>query len=146
MIDKVSRDKLAEALRQYVSGRITNYTLDDIKVDKRDHGAAEIKLAAWYLYDDLHEHKALDSFYIDKENRKEIARWIVFLQSNEEYIWPKMKIVDMLLSILTFGLYGKVIQKRWKKLGDTSVWPFDSDKKLKKALEKPRLLAGLKSL
>jgi hypothetical protein len=33
MIDRPSRDKLAEALRQYVSGRITNDTLDDIKVD-----------------------------------------------------------------------------------------------------------------
>jgi len=69
MVDRLSRDKLAEALRQYVSGRITNDTLDDIKVDKKDHGAVAVKEAAWYLYDDLHEHKAMDNFYIDKKDR-----------------------------------------------------------------------------
>jgi hypothetical protein len=142
MIDRPSRDKLAEALRQYVSGRITNDTLDDIKVDERDNGAVAVKEAAWYLYDDLHEHKAVDGFYIDKKDRKEIARWIVFLQSDEEYIWPKMSILDFILSMLTFGLYRKIQLNRWKKIGDLSVWPFGSENELRKATAKPKLFAG----
>ena len=142
MVDRSSRDKLAEALRQYVSGRITNDTLDDIKVDKKDHGAVAVKEASWYLYDDLHEHKAVESFYIDNKGRKEIARWIVFLQSDEEYIWPKMSILGFILSMLTFGLYRKMQQKRWKKVGDLSVWPFGSKNDLNKAIVKPKLLAG----
>ena len=142
MIDRTSRDKLAEALRQYVSGRITNDTLDDIEVDKRDHGAVAVKQTAWYLYDDLHEHKAVGNFYIDKKDRKEIARWIVFLQSDEEYIWPKMSILDFILSMLTFGLYRKVLQKRWEKSGDLSSWPFGSKDDLSKSAALPKLLAG----
>ena len=142
MIDRPSRDKLAEALRQYVSGRITNDTLYDIKVDERDNGAVAVKEAAWYLYDDLHEHKAADGFYIDKKDRKEIAIWIVFLQSDEEYIWPKMSIPDFILSMLTFGLYRKIQLNRWKKIGDLSVWPFGSENKLRKATAKPKLFAG----
>lgn len=142
MVDRSSRDKLTEALRQYVSERITNDTLDDIKVDKRDHGVVAVKDAAWHLYDDLHEHKAVESFYIDNKGRKEIARWIVFLQSDEEYIWPKMNIIDLILSILTFGIYRKRQLNRWKKVGDLSVWPFGSKNDLKKAIAKPKLLAG----
>ncbi len=37
MIDRTSRDKLAETLRQYASGRVTNYTLDDLQIDNKDH-------------------------------------------------------------------------------------------------------------
>jgi hypothetical protein len=37
MIDRISRDKLAETLRQYTSGRITNDTLDDLKINNEDY-------------------------------------------------------------------------------------------------------------
>lgn len=142
MIDRASRDKLAEALRQYVSGRITNDTLDSIEINKKDYGAIAVKDATWYLYDDVHEHKAINKFYINQKDRKDIARWIVFLQSNEEYIWPKMGIKDMLFVMLTFGLYKKVINSRLNKVGDLSVWPFRSKNELKKASSKPKLLIG----
>lgn len=142
MIDRTSRDKLAEALRQYASGRITNYAFDDIDVDKRDLGAVEVKHAVWHLYDDLYEHKAVNNFYINKNARKEIARWIVFLQSDKEYIWPKMSVIDMLLSVLTFGFYGKLLQKQWGKMGDSDAWPFIDKNELNKVISKPKLLAG----
>ncbi|WP_373034219.1 hypothetical protein [Sulfurovum sp.] len=141
MIDRSSRDKLAEALRQYVSGRITNDVLDDIVIDKRDNGAVAVKSAAWYLYDDLHEHKATDRFYIGKKERKEIARWILFLQSDQEYIWPETSMLDSLLIILTFGLYKRVVLRRWSQVGDASVWPFGSQEELKKSASNPKLLA-----
>ncbi len=38
MLDRISRDKLAETLRQYVSGRIKNYTLDDLNINNEDFG------------------------------------------------------------------------------------------------------------
>jgi len=44
--------------------------------------------------------------------------------------------------MLTFGLYRKMQQKRWKKVGDLSSWPFGSKNALKKATVKPKLLAG----
>ncbi|MGZ5567444.1 MAG: hypothetical protein ACXWKG_10545 [Limisphaerales bacterium] len=53
MIHRASRDKLATALRQYVSGRITNDDLDDIDVDWRDRAAVAVKERSWSLYDDI---------------------------------------------------------------------------------------------
>jgi len=41
MIDRISRDRLAETLRQYVSGRVTNDTLDDLKINNEDYGVKE---------------------------------------------------------------------------------------------------------
>ena len=56
MIHRESRDRLAEALRQYVSGRITNDDLDSVDVDWRDRGAIAIQCMAWQLYDDMRTH------------------------------------------------------------------------------------------
>lgn len=56
MIHRDSRNRLAEALRHYVSGRITNDELDDVEVDWRDRGAVAVKQMAWQLYDDLRTH------------------------------------------------------------------------------------------
>ena len=56
MIDRDSRNRLAEAFRQYASGRITNDDLDAVAVDWRDKGAAAVKLQAWSLYSDLKKH------------------------------------------------------------------------------------------
>ncbi len=86
MIDRPSRDKLAEALRQYVSGRITNDTLDDIKVDERDNGAVAVKEA---VYNDLHEHKAVDGFYIDKKDQRKLIRLDIEEVMDEMYLLYK---------------------------------------------------------
>ena len=58
MIHRESRDRLAEALRHYVSGQITNFKLDTVKIDKRDRGAYAVSEATWGLYDDMSKHKA----------------------------------------------------------------------------------------
>lgn len=138
MIDRTSRDKLAETLRQYVSGRVTNDTLDDLKINNKDHGVEAIKEASWFLYDDLYEHKAVGKNRIEKENRNEVSKWIIFLQSDEEYLWPRPSIFDKTLLILTFGLYNH--QNKYD--GDKEAWPFYKTDTLKNALQNPKLFAG----
>ena len=140
MIDRVSRDKLAETLRQYVSGRITNYTLDDLQTNNKDQGVKAISHAAWFLYDDLHEHKAVGNYKLDKENKHDISKCIVFLQSNEEYLWSNPSIRQNLITIFTFGLYKKI--SLTDKDGDVKAWPFFKNKELKNAQKNPKLLAG----
>ena len=147
MIHRESRDRLALALRQYVSGRITNDDLADVIVDWRDRGAVYVYEMAWGLYDDMSVHHATGSHYLNEEARKVIARWIVFLHSDEEYIWPEysfIQIVNWPMNILTFGWWERNKQKRWEQFleaGDFDVWPFCDKNQLQKAIKRPRLLA-----
>ena len=79
MIHRESRDRLAEALRQYVSGRITNDELDDVEIDWRDRGAIAVKEMAWQLYDDMRTHYVEGDLGKCSEGRRTIARWVIFL-------------------------------------------------------------------
>jgi len=141
MIDRLSRDKLAETLRQYVSGRVTNDTLDDLKTNNEDYGVKAIKDAAWFLYDDLYEHKAVGKHRIEEDNRHEVSKWIVFLQSDEEYLWPRPSILQKIGSILTFGFYKPTTTSNEEK----EVWPFFTNESLESVLKKPKLFSGKRS-
>ena len=141
MIDRISRDKLAETLRQYVSGRVTNDTLDDLKINNEDYGVKAIKDASWFLYDDLYEHKAVRKNRIVKDNRHEVSKWIIFLQSNEEYLWPIPSTLQKIGSILTLGFYKlNTLSKEEKE-----AWPFFTNESLENALKKPKLFNGKRS-
>ena len=148
MIDRDSRDRLAEALRHYVSGQITNDDLYDVEIDWRDRGAKAVWAMAWGLYDDNYQHKATGPHYLGKNARREITRWIAFLYSDEEYTWPEynlIRIVNWPLNLLTFGWWERMKESRWKQFleaGDTEVWPFCKKQDLERISREPRLLAG----
>ncbi len=147
MIHRPSRNILAEALRQYVSGRITNDELDDIAIDWRDRGAIAVKEMAWGLYDDMHEHKASGEHYLNKEARHDIARWIIFLHSDQEYIWPEysfIQIINLPINILTLGWWERKKEKKWQEFqesGDFKAWPFASNEEFEKCKARPKLLS-----
>ena len=147
MIHRGSRDRLAEALRQYVSGRITNYELDAVGVDWRDRGAVAVKGMAWQLYDDLRKHYAKD-LPRGSEARHTVARWIAFLYSDQEYLWPEysfIQIVNWPFNLLTLGWWERMKRRRWEQFleaGDIDVWPFCRREELEDVLSQPRLLAG----
>ena len=141
MIDRISRNKLAETLRQYTSGRITNDTLDDLKINNEDYGVQAIKEVSWFLYDDLYQHKAVGKNRIEKDNRNEVSKWILFLQSDEEYLWPRPSILQKIGSILTLGLYKLNTPSNEEK----EIWPFFTTESLENALKKPKLFRGKRS-
>ena len=138
MIDRISRDKLAETLRQYVSGRVSNDTLDNLKTNSEDLGVRAIKHASWFLYDDLYEHKATGKHRIEKVNRHEVSKWIVFLQSDEEYLWPWPSLFQRICSILTLRFYNPYYSNN----GEKEAWPFFTKESLESALKKPKLFSG----
>jgi hypothetical protein len=148
MVDRSSRDRLATALRQYVSSRITNDDLDDVKVDWRDRGAVAVKERAWALYDDTYQHRAIGKHYLSRPARDEISRWIIFLHSDLEYTWPEfsfLQIVNSTMNLLTFGWWERRKQRRFEEFmaaGDFSVWPFVARQDYDAALERPRYLSG----
>jgi hypothetical protein len=148
MIDRPSRDRLALALRQYVSRRVHNDELDGIVVDGRDRGAIAVKQAAWGLYDDYHQHFATGRHTIPAEGRRTIARWVLFLHSDQEYLWPEYSLTrthNWVVNILTLGWWQRREDRCWKEFcsdGDFSCWPFHNKAELKKAVSSPRLLSG----
>ena len=74
MIHRESRDNLAQALRQYVSGRITNDDLANISVDWRDRAAVAVEKMAWTLYDDIQTHYVEGRWSRNSGGRRTIAR------------------------------------------------------------------------
>ena len=146
MIHRDSRDRLAEALRQYVSGRISNDQLDEVEVDWRDRGAAAVKGMAWRLYDDHRNHFVEGTIPRGSEARKTIARWVTFLHSDVEYLWPEysfIQIVNWPMNLLTFGWWERMKRRRWEQFleaGDFQVWPFCRREELSAVLRNPRLL------
>ncbi|MCK4871635.1 MAG: hypothetical protein KAS72_02810 [Phycisphaerales bacterium] len=151
MIHRESRDKLAEALRHYVSGQITNDDLDDIELDTRDRGAVAVQGMAWHLYDDLEQHKATGRHAISRDGRREISRWIAFLYSDQEYIWPEysfIQIANWPMNFITFGWWEKMKRKKWEQFleaGNFEAWPFCSKDELQRIVKKPKLLANRES-
>jgi hypothetical protein len=146
MICKQSRNELALALRRYVAGKITNDDLDDIAVDWRDRGAVAVKQMAWGLYSDLEHHRATGKHAISGEHRRTVARWIVFLHNDNEYLWPEysfIQIINWPINLLTFGWWERGKKRRseqFEEAGDFSAWPFVSAKDLNHAIRKPKYL------
>ncbi|NPU14781.1 hypothetical protein HL667_04735 [Bradyrhizobium sp. 83012] len=149
MICEQSRVRLALALRRYVAGRIDNDTLDEVEVDWRDRGAVAVKQAAWTLYDDTKSHYAKGRHKISRRDRRNIAKWIVFLHSRNEYLWPEysfLQIVNWPMNILTFGWWERRKARRWQEFeeaGEFAAWPFIAMSDLEAATAKPRYFAGV---
>lgn len=148
MVDRDSRNRLAQALRHYVSGRMTNDELDDVIVNWEDRGAVAVKEMSWQLYDDMSTHKATGRHHLDKSARREISRWIVFLYSDREYVWPEYSFIQIFnwpLNLLTIGWWERMKRRKWQKFaesGDSSVWPFFCKQEFKQAIRHPKLLSG----
>ena len=148
MVHRESRDRLALALRRYVSGRMTNDDLDAVDVDWRDRGAVAVKEMSWFLYDDTRRHFVEARIPRGSEARRTIATWVMFLHSDTEYLWPEYSFISVMswpMNILTLGWWSKREGKRREEFleaGDIQVWPFSSRAELERAASSPRMLAG----
>ena len=135
MIDRKGRDRLALALRRYLIGRITNDDLEEVDVDWRDRGAMAVKQRSWHLYSDHHSYYRTGKDVLPWEVRREVARWIVFLSSSQEYLWPESRM----------DVGGWFWQKRrleqFKQAGDFEVWPFIDQTAFNAARKAPRYFA-----
>lgn len=157
MIDRHRRDQLAETLRRFAATLLDNDEYED-RVERVFEGmgpARKEDLALWavyeracYLYDDLSTHKLTGSHALNAARREEIARWIMFLYSDQEYGWPIYSFVHFwgpLLNDMTFGLWDHITgpgrARRLEAMGDWSVWPFLDSRSYQEARQKPRLLA-----
>jgi len=150
MIDRPARRILAENLRHLAAGLLTNDSYED-RIPRRslDPAIMEIHLCgAWYLYDDLHEHKLIGRYRLSRAGMSEIARWILFLKSDHAYEWPMQRngflvsllfgLVFSLGNLLSLGLLGLLFRHRERPSGDEEVWPFRRKSDFELALASPK--------
>lgn len=172
-INPPHRRAYAELLRQFMSGRMTNFEYENRfnKLESRfgpDDTVWAVYLRVWECYCDLRKHRMTDpGRRLPPEMRLEIARWIVFLHTDQAGLVPpspsmsSWKAVLWLLEISAM-LVSAVMQplsillwplKIWvvtRLAGseptnipppDTAIWPFRTPDDYYAALGQPRLLA-----
>jgi hypothetical protein len=141
MIDRNTRDTLAELLHRFVAGRLTNDEFSDRVPASDDQAVPEITRESWYLYDDLQEHRLTGKWRIGKPGRTEVARWILFLKTDLQYEWPRVNrwllLVMVVPNLLTIGLLGVLLRHWYATHGDFDVWPFMRSEDFETALRTP---------
>jgi hypothetical protein len=147
VIDRKSRNALAESIRALVSGQISNDEFEDrrLPVSAEDPAIWEIySKGAWCLYSDLSEYRLIGKHRLTAQAKSEVARWILFLKTDLPYEWPRLSTGKflglLLLNILTLGTTNAVYAKRLRAHGDSAVWPFILRTDYEAALNSPAYL------
>ena len=156
MVDRRRRDQFAEILRHFAAGLLTNVEyekrVDDIFEGMSRKQLKDLALSAvwenvWFLYDDMSTHRLRDSHALPPEAKTEIARWIMFLYTDEEYQWPNVSFISLsscLLSIVTLGLWDLIFrpyrERKFARHGNRDVWPFLTTQEFEESRRKPHLL------
>jgi hypothetical protein len=150
MIDRAARDKLALDLRRLVSGVITNDDFRDEGRPSSDPAIQAVEHQAWFLYSDNCNHRLVGQHRLKDDDRRIVARWIVFLDSDLEYMWPAWKhwpikrlaIYDLFALLFPRWYKKRKEEKPFSSIGDFDVWPFTSKADLETAVKNPRRLAA----
>ncbi|MHC4447340.1 MAG: DUF1707 domain-containing protein [Planctomycetota bacterium] len=152
MVDRLRRDQVAELLRHFAAGLITNddfedriHTILDDPPNLQDKVLWAVRELAWFFYDDLSTHTLTGKYALTRQERGDFARWILFLYSSQEYKWPEFSFVfpgGLFRNLITFGQCGRRAQRQFESAGDFGVWPFIRRHDMDTARLRPRLLAG----
>ncbi len=144
MIDRTARDSLLILLRHLASGQVSNEEFElKAPIQSHDTAISNLRNAAWGLYSDYYEHKLAECHALEPEDQQHVARWILFLQTDSEYEWPKYGctgIVRLVAWIISFGVVPRHFDRAWKRNGDFSVWPCLRRKDYELSLRHPKYL------
>ncbi|MBU2709254.1 hypothetical protein KCM76_24880 [Zooshikella marina] len=134
MIDRDARNKLSELIRSLSAGIITNDEFEDALPHSKDAAVWEVfSHGAWCLYSDLKEYKLKGKDALAEDDRSIVARWILFLKSDNEYTWPSASFREQFLKTISLGVFGQSTLDKWHEHGDVSSWPFTSINQLNEA-------------
>lgn len=174
MVDQKARREYAQLVRQFVSGRMTNDEYENrfeaIENDRNDRAFGAVHFELWFCYDDIQTHKMNGRYRLDREGRRTVAQVVLFLQSNQDYPWPKQLwdgsvfLAAAFLVVLAFALFPETAMitrtgtasivtlawvgyerrraRKWEASGDKEAWPFLHQADLEAARRQPRLLNG----
>lgn len=151
VVDRRARDLAAQLLRDFISGKVTNFDFEERCPETHDRAIHAVWDTAWLLYDDFKTHKLTGRHRLDVTTRRQTIRWIVFLHGDLDYRWPHLpqpgadpniRVEQSVLRRIfaPFGLK-RVEVDEFLKSGHYPVWPFASVKDYKAAIARPRLLS-----
>ena len=145
MIDIQARKEAVQAARWFVSGHISNFDFENSMPSSKDPAIWAIEDTLWCLYDDFDEHSLKGKWEPPEETRKLMNRWVLFLYSREEYLWPKISYPG--LRPFEFGFWGRLFNRHIKQAnfiatGDFNYWPFISKESFENANSSPVLLSA----
>lgn len=148
MVDRDSRTAFAALLRRLMIGQVTGDEFECAvdELGSSDPGIRAVRTQAWACYT---EGEPVERDFA-RAVRLDIARSILFLQSDAEYLWPPypggdFPIYNWLFNICTLGWWERRKADRlreWEQHGDFAVWPFHSRSDYEAACARPRFLVG----
>jgi hypothetical protein len=143
VIDRPSRNKLAEALRALASGQISNDEFERrVPIASADPAVWHIFFdGVWGLYSDLSEYHLKGRQRLKPEAKAAVARCVLFLKTDQSFAWPQPSGLERLgtffANLLTLGIAARFFQRRYRAAGEFSVWPFISRTSYEQALRSP---------
>lgn len=151
MVDREARNQAAQAIRHYVCGVITNREFESrYPSSKMDPVIRAMDDSLWATYEDISTHKLERKNAASREMKARIARWLLFLYSNNEYLWPHISEPAFrdLPPDSSIGIWIRRIfayeerSAAFMKNGHYEVWPFLHREEYEQALKNPILLKG----
>lgn len=155
MVDRNARDRAAQLLRDFVSGKLSNDAFADGAPATSDRAIAAIWDTAWVLYSDMKAHHLTGTHRLSPDTRRICVRWLLFLHSDRPYEWPDIYLpgIDpaargeprywrrLFFGFSTYAVAPDAAQN-FLAAGHYPVWPFLSAADYRQALRQPRLLSG----
>lgn len=91
--NSASRRAYAELIREFLAGGCITDQYEDrffelMDRHGRDRACEDIFDALWHFYGDIFPHRMRGKHRLPPEARKLIARWVLFLRSDEPYVPP----------------------------------------------------------
>ena len=148
-VDRDARGNAAESLRRLIAGQMTNDAFEDAEPESADPAIAAIWGTAWNLYSDTREYRLTGRERLHPVHRREALRWILFLDSDEPYLWPRRAWPGFSSPHSEAGSVWRFKRRRalaFLAAGDFDAWPFAHRALFKRALRHPRRLSGGRDL
>lgn len=145
MIDRQGRDQYAEQLRHFAAGVLSvdeyERRTEELAYASSDPALAAVWRAAWALYDDFRTSRLRGEWALSRDQRREVARWLLFLYSDHEYQWPveRTGVFGCFLSAMSLGWWdywnSRAQSQRQMQAGVLEYWPFRSRTHLEAACQ-----------
>ncbi len=142
-----ARRSLAQLGRRLAAGRVTNDQFEDAAMCAGPATRACYFEYFWFLYSDLREH----TLSLSREQKREVARVLLFLYSGQAYQWParslRLRVIARWLDCVTLGFSRRYTrgaqERRLRSRGyDPAFWPFKNAGTFAQARKHPPLLCG----
>lgn len=136
MIDRSSRNTAYIQIRRLATGRAGGFECEDalMALPGDDMGIAAIRRTIREMIDE-HDRPLKSIFAKGTEMRTRLSRWLLFLKSDSDYMWPVLELPAGILDYYRPTFFDKITgaDKRTResitqfmRSGDYNYWPFTS--------------------